>query len=237
MRKDYDLTGQTFGIWTVIERASAPERYGGKHVKWLCKCKCGNIKIRDSKSIKKCIKDTACEACSGYANLEGQKFGKYLVLRKDKERSGRYIALCECGNEKSTSAYALVNHTTQQCKDCYHKTLSLNLGNLPGTTKRNAETRGLTFNIDKDFMWNLFLKQNKKCALSGVDLKIGHGNYSRETTASLDRIDSSKGYEPDNVQWVHKNINTMKWSFKQEEFLNWCKLITNYVSKDFSILK
>lgn len=36
-----DLTGQTFGRWTVIEMAGRKE----KVVTWLCKCTCGNTKI------------------------------------------------------------------------------------------------------------------------------------------------------------------------------------------------
>ena len=50
----------------------------------------------------------------------------------------------------------------------------------------------------------MFLKQNKKCALTGLDIWFGistkektHGK--KEQTASLDRIDSSKGYTKDNV--------------------------------------
>jgi hypothetical protein len=47
----------------------------------------------------------------------------------------------------------------------------------------------------------------------------------RLTTASLDRIDSSKGYVIDNVQWLHRDINMMKQRFSQEYFINICKHI------------
>lgn len=42
-----DLTGQTFGRWTVIERA--PNR--GRHVCWLCRCECGNTGIVISSNL------------------------------------------------------------------------------------------------------------------------------------------------------------------------------------------
>lgn len=48
-----------------------------------------------------------------------------------------------------------------------------------------------------------------------------------EASASLDRIDSSKGYEQGNVQWVHKDINNMKQSFSQDKFIDWCKKVVN----------
>lgn len=50
---------------------------------------------------------------------------------------------------------------------------------------------------------------------------------AKESTASLDRIDSSKPYVKDNVQWVHKVVNNMKWDFDQNEFIEWCKIIAS----------
>jgi len=77
--------------------------------------------------------------------------------------------------------------------------------------------------IDIQYGWELFLKQNKKCALSGVDLKFALKGTSN--SASLDRIDSSKGYELGNVQWVHKHVNFMKRDFEQNYFIDLCKKI------------
>jgi uncharacterized membrane-anchored protein len=78
-------------------------------------------------------------------------------------------------------------------------------------------------NISKDYILDLFKKQNKKCALSGLDLTL---DYNLENTASLDRIDSNEGYIKDNVQWIHKKINKMKMELDQQEFISFCKLIT-----------
>ena len=77
----------------------------------------------------------------------------------------------------------------------------------------NAIKRGLSFDLDIDYLWDLFLKQNKKCALTKVDINIVNATISYNyhlNTASLDRIDSSKGYEKDNIRWVHKAINHIK---------------------------
>ncbi|PWR40836.1 hypothetical protein DK292_16220, partial [Listeria monocytogenes] len=35
------------------------------------------------------------------------------------------------------------------------------------------------------------------------------------------------GYTIDNVQWVHKKINIIKWHLSQKEFLYWCNLAAN----------
>jgi hypothetical protein len=44
-------------------------------------------------------------------------------------------------------------------------------------------------------------------------------------SASLDRIDSSKGYVKGNVQWTHKTVNIMKQAMSDEELIDWCKVI------------
>jgi hypothetical protein len=42
----------------------------------------------------------------------------------------------------------------------------------------------------------------------------------------LDRIESEGHYTIDNVQWVHKTVNMMKWKISQEEFVYFCRKIT-----------
>jgi len=69
----------------------------------------------------------------------------------------------------------------------------------------------------------LWIKQNKKCALSRVT--IGFCDDGKGHTCSIDRIDSLKEYTLDNVQLVHKDVNRMKNNFDQTYFINVCKLI------------
>ena len=44
---------------------------------------------------------------------------------------------------------------------------------------------------------------------------------------SVDRLDPKVGYTKDNIQWVHKKVNTMKWNIGQDQFIEWCKIIAN----------
>jgi hypothetical protein len=69
--------------------------------------------------------------------------------------------------------------------------------------------------------WELFEKQGRKCALTGLDINLN----GREGTASLDRIDSNQGYIHGNIQWVHKDINRMKNVYSQERFIQCCNLV------------
>jgi hypothetical protein len=95
--------------------------------------------------------------------------------------------------------------------------------------KRNRSKRkdGMEFTITIEYAWELFLKQNRKCVLSGIELKFSElsSTHTSVRTASLDRIDSTKGYVPGNVQWVHKKINLMKQSLADEDFIYFCKKV------------
>lgn len=72
-------------------------------------------------------------------------------------------------------------------------------------------------------VYELWKKQEKKCALSGI--AIGFNDDGKGHTCSIDRIDSSKEYHLDNIQLVHKDINIMKNKFENDYFINMCKLV------------
>ena len=59
-----------------------------------------------------------------------------------------------------------------------------------------------------------------------LELCFPRASKDKSWNASLDRIDSSKGYIEGNVQWVHQNINMMKNKFDNQYFIEMCKLIT-----------
>lgn len=104
-------------------------------------------------------------------------------------------------------------------------------GRFFGGIKDNAKKRNLIFDISLEYLWDLFLKQNRKCVYSGLLLTLPITSNKEDfklATASVDRIDSSIGYIVGNVQWVHKNINEMKWNMTEGEFLYYCELIYNH---------
>lgn len=87
---------------------------------------------------------------------------------------------------------------------------------------RGKKKRTGTINIEQ--VYELWIKQNKKCALSNLDINFyddGNGH-----TCSIDRIDSNKEYDLENIQLVHKDVNLMKNKFNQDYFIDICKLIS-----------
>jgi hypothetical protein len=103
--------------------------------------------------------------------------------------------------------------------------------------KKSAKARKIKFSLTPKYLWELFVKQEKKCNYSGIILFLPQNNEnSKNRTASLDRIDSSKGYTEDNVQWIHKRINWLKCAFSEQEFFDWIEKIYNYKIKNYSFV-
>lgn len=114
----------------------------------------------------------------------------------------------------------------------YHRNKKVLVGDLSSgywtNIINNAKTRNLEFSITPEYAWMLFVNQNYKCSLSGIDLNL---KTIYEITASLDRINSSLGYVESNVQWVHKDINIMKNVLKNDDFIDICILVANHSIK------
>ena len=173
---------------------------------------------------------------SKYDNLIhfGQKFGTLTVLSKRVERGNQVSCKCDCGNELRKRAKRLLVGENNGCQKCLIKNLNhlwKGIGNVPKIVftriKHHAIKTCKEFNITLEYISEIFDKQDGKCALSGLDLDFGISDKVIQT-ASLDRIDSSKGYITGNVQWVHKNVNWMKQDFSDEEFVAMCKKIVDY---------
>lgn len=168
-------------------------------------------------------------------DLTGEKFGNYTVLsRGGRSATGqtRWLCRCDCGNVKDVDSTSLKSGVIKNCKKCAPSPRWTGYNEISGTyfkaIERGAKKRNLIFDIKIEDIWNLYIIQNKKCALSGIDINFIR-NFSANTgagqTASLDRIDSSKGYIINNVRWLHKNVNVMKWNMTDDYFMQLCKLI------------
>ena len=168
-----------------------------------------------------------------YNNLfkKGHTFGSWKLLETEAFKVGsqyKYKCQCSCGKKQQVNCYNLVKKRSTMCKSCSSKKKGSSNSNWKGykeisskyfsNLKYNAKKRDLSFKITMRQLYNVWKEQDGRCALSGVKLDL-------QSDASVDRIDSSKGYTRKNVQWVHKDINFMKGSFKINHFIKFCKMI------------
>lgn len=75
--------------------------------------------------------------------------------------------------------------------------------------------------------------QKGRCVYTGIELKHKSSRKNNTdctylNTASLDRIDSSKGYVKGNVQFISVSANHAKNNLTHDQMLEFCKIITNF---------
>jgi hypothetical protein len=176
-------------------------------------------------------------------HLSGRTFGLLTVgksLRKHRGGSSvlYYQCTCACGVVREVRAAHLLAGASKACKRCASRPSSASphwkgcgdiTGYYWGRACRGAVERGLPVEITIEQAWQIFVRQDRRCALTGLPLTMLGGNSAEaEATASLDRIDSSRGYVAGNVQWVHKHINRMKNDFDEAHFKGLCRLIVQH---------
>lgn len=174
--------------------------------KWKCLCSlCGKYFSKDSRLVKKLHDFSCCRECSyspeNYSPVKVQSLSnRGKRLHKNKKYKGT----------RNISGH-------QWCHILNH------------AKKRNIEVK-----ITIEQAQAALDRQNFKCALSGEDIEFQpdrtdyhrkRESHSRYNTASLDRIDSSKGYTEDNIQWIHKDVQKMKWDLNMDRFKELCSKI------------
>ena len=165
-----------------------------------------------------------------------KRFGKIVVLSLHHRSRNRpyWLCQCDCGNQKILRTDCLKQTGIKSC-GCSRRGPNnpswKGIGEIHQSVltkiRDDAKIRKLEFGLTLEYLWSLFVGQNKKCNLTGDILCFGQTCRDTSRTASLDRIDPDKGYVEGNVQWVHKNVNFAKQSMTQNQFVSMCKKVAN----------
>ncbi len=175
-----------------------------------------------------------------YIDITNKTYG-YLTAIQPTDKYKKYweFKCSKCGNIAVKSKQCVMYGYTTSCGCIQRQTGNKSVkwkgygeisSNYWCRVIRSAKSRNIELNITIEDAWKQWLKQNGKCALTGWILQFAlTAKKSSNATASLDRIDSSKPYTKDNIQWVHKDINRLKVNFSEEYLLKICRDIVNYV--------
>lgn len=182
-----------------------------------------------------------------------QKCGRWQIIndnlaKKKYDSHWCIVVQCECGTIDLLRVDFFRDKRSLGCKKCVNKDdyptkrksrvkyyKGLNNTFLSRLKYHDNLYRGnykiIVVSLTIEDLYNKLVEQNFKCALSGLDLDVLNLPDIYQSNASIDRIDSCGNYTPNNIQWVHKDINRMKNSIPQDNFINLCKLISekNYL--------
>ncbi len=140
----------------------------------------------------------------------GKRFGNWTVLAfAGVAKAGRdrlWLCKCDCGKTSKVKTYYLTKGYSTKCVYCAKHTKRYYSEELPEVTwkrvRRSAAKRNIPLKVTRQEAYSLFLQQNKKCKLTGLDLR--------------------------NVQWIHKDVNRIKNIFDEPYFLSLCRKIVEH---------
>ena len=169
-------------------------------------------------------------------------------IEHDKHWDGDKLRCLVCGRSLDPSefdtheAYAIRGHRDGRCKECkrrqiqearknyddekrLYKTIQSRVLNASERAKR----KGIPCTITKEFILNLWNKQNGLCAISKIPMTYEMDAGRVYTNISIDQIEQGKGYTEDNVQLVCMAVNQLKSDWDMDTVKYICKMvIDNY---------
>ena len=219
MSKILDLTGKTFGRWTVLSRGDPP--VSDKKIMWHCRCICGAERDLPSVSlVHGWSKSCGCLAEEARHNrsidLTGQKFNRLTVLHRDETSStahSKWVCLCDCGKTCSVAGGNLKNGHTKSC-GCL---------NSERVIARNKA--GITHGDTKTRLYRSWCSMWTRCTDPACASYIRYGGrgikvcaewedyfkfrewalsvgYDYDAKLTIDRIDPDGDYEPSNCRFL-----------------------------------
>ena len=205
-----------------------------KKLKYRICSKCVKELPLTRKFFKRNSDDTFHEMCREceYCYKRGEEWnGELLKCHK----CGKFLPVTEFG---SSDHYPYRDNHDARCRNCrtkranerkkeYSKDVSLTkvLQMRFLAARDRSKKQNLPFNITKEYLKELWDKQNGKCAISGIEMTFGQCNGRIPTNVSIDQINHKNGYTIGNVQLVCMAVNQMKSDMLMEDLYRFCKAI------------
>ena len=226
-----DITRKRFGKLVVQSRSAYKDK--SRCVRWDCICDCGKVRTFRGTDLRN-GNITSC-GCDAYENLSGQRFYRWLVIRRNGRKWSQfaYLCKCDCGTEKTVSASALRRGMSLSCgclaaerASKQMKTMLRN-GSDNGNYKHGeAKNRTFEYRVWRGMMQRCHCITSKDYPRYGgrgiavcdawresyVTFLADMGRKPANKD-SIDRIDNDSGYRPDNCRWAthsEQNLNRRK---------------------------
>ena len=189
-----------------------------------CICEnCGKTYLKPNSEIKRNIKLGRKSFCSIRCSIQYRESNNLLTEKQKQIRKNfkaKYTGLK--GNLNYSHKKSIKNQYVE-FKELFRR------AKIHCVQRKNKKDFSITLE-DLKQQWE---KQHGKCAYTNVELilpKQKSTSIPLTKQASLDRIDSSKGYIPGNIQFVCSCINLMKNTLSDLEVKRFLKEISSYTS-------
>lgn len=175
-------------------------------------CKYCNEEIKEEKR-KEEWKDgmLKCHLCGEYLSVDNFGFSDHYPYRDNHDARCR-----KCRNIQTNNRKKHYSEETGLIKMLQMRFLA---------ARDRSKKKNIPFNITKEYLKELWDKQEGKCAISGIKMSFEQCNGRTNTNVSIDQINHKDGYTVGNVQLVCMAVNQMKSDMLMEDLYKFCEAI------------
>lgn len=156
------------------------------------------------------MRKTSIIKCDGCGN-DYEKENRYIKASQKKRNGKNYCSLKCYGTYHGKKYLSSEWNNSEQNKEHLRKIAGNKRDEYTGfrTLLASCKKRNKACDIDLPFLKSLWEQQKGKCAVTGVDLELKR-SYNKNYQASIDRIDSKKGYIKGNIRFTSVSVNWLK---------------------------
>jgi hypothetical protein len=159
-----------------------------------------------------------CTRCKGLFALD-----RFYTSGKKKDGTPKYNSWCKtCVSGKQASYHKRTWGPDKLQFTAFRRTR--NVRAYLSYLRAKAVRRG-GHCVSVDALETLWFSQNGLCAITGWPMTMELSRGVVPTNCSIDRVDSSQGYEPGNVQLVCRAVNVAKHDLSPNDFLQLCRAV------------
>lgn len=161
-----------------------------------------------------------CPHCAQWKLAEG---GFVRYAKPLKSGATRYGSWCKACVAVKQASYHKQTWGPERLAFSAHKRSHTVRAYLAYLRAKAVARRGDSVTVEQlEALWRA---QEGRCALTGWPMTRELGRGVVATNASIDRIDSARGYEPGSIQLVCRAANTAKNALSPAEFLALCRAV------------
>lgn len=251
MRPPSVQSGQIYGQLTVIRYAGL-RRSGKQNLRlFWCRCSCGN-KVRVQGRLLKSGNSSSCgcrlvkyrKAMLGIPKSKhaaNEQFGRLRLIEwsHTQGKAAYFRFQCACGALVTRSIQMVRSGKIRSC-GCLRRETAAALGRTYGprlrlpegeeafnrllrTYRRSAKARHLRFELSRETFYGLTQKPCHYCGT--LPYQVVMGSRSDYVYSGIDRVDSARGYTPENTVPCCWFCNNAKKTRTKEKFISWAKQI------------
>lgn len=158
-------------------------------------------------------RDTRCRACMRGASAEHYAQNREKRKKQTTNARRKRVAVGSTTERDYSASYRRAKRGAVEWEMSRRRT----------DARKRALRHDLTFDLSVESLVELWEQQEGRCALSGQLMELGSTGQREPWTASIDRIDATRGYTMDNVRLVTWMVNRALASWSDEALLQMCR--------------